>query len=188
MLELKITHWKSETQQYLSSFDKFPWGQEACTYKLCCPNNSKSIYIVKLGAEDRFIAETSLSKNSSTGMSATEMSTVDLSTTEIFSFEMSAAECPPLNVRLWNIHHWNIRRWMSTSKESAPATSEMSTTEWLLLGPIPKSLLLKTLPWFVSNISTNRQKFLVLKYLQLKCPPLKCPPLNCYYLVIVIIY
>ena len=79
-----------------SSFDKFPWGQEACTYKLCCPNNSKSIYIFKIGAEDRFIAETSLSKNSSTGMSTTEMSTVYLSPTEIFSLKISAAECPSL--------------------------------------------------------------------------------------------
>ena len=35
---------------------------------------------------------------------------------------------------------------MSTDKESAPATSEISTTEWLSLGHKIKGLLLKTLP------------------------------------------
>ena len=95
IIELQITHWKSEPQQNLFIIWKISMRTRGMHLKNLLSNYSKSINIVKLGAGDRFIAEKSLPKKSSTRLSASEMSTSETSTTEMF-----AAECQLIRICL----------------------------------------------------------------------------------------
>ena len=116
--------------------------------------------IAKLGTYDGFTAETSLSKNASTGMSTSEMVATEVFTTKISANKMSTAEMTTAEIFLIKIY-----------------TTEMSTNEIFLIKiPTTEMSTAET-----SGAKMSAAECQLIKNLHLGYWLVKCLPLNSYY-------